>query len=193
MASKSRRSIFAIILLVLSIFFLCATFLPFLYSILFPTKISQRVVLALEDRASPPLDADTVIEEAKQSAGTLTRSIQIAYGAGSTIRYARSGPAKPEHFHRSEATYLAWFQKRPKPMLIAISVYENDAGQKAFGMSEVNPAALVQGYLLPIAIFVIALVLVRRKKSQNSRSVAGPSTYAAEPILMNEVIRTYTF
>ena len=59
-------------------------------------------------------------------------------------------------------------------MLIAISVYENDAGQKAFGISEVNPCGLVQGYLLPIAIFVIALVLVRRKKSQNSSIVTGP-------------------
>jgi hypothetical protein len=175
MAAKSRRSIFAIILLVLSIFFLSATFLPFLYSTLFPNEDLERVVLALKGRGSPPLDADTVIEEAKRSAGTLTRSIQIAYGAGSAVQYARSGPAKPEHFHRSDATYLAWFQQRPKPMLIAISVYENDAGQKAFGISEVNPAALVQGYLLPIAIFVIALVLVRRKKSQSSTSVTGPA------------------
>ena len=51
MAAKSRRSIFAIILLVLSVFFLCATFLPFLYSILFPNEDLERVVLALEDRA----------------------------------------------------------------------------------------------------------------------------------------------
>lgn len=33
-------------------------------------------------------------------------------------------------------------------MIVAISVYENETGQKAFGISEVNPAALVQGYLL---------------------------------------------
>jgi len=172
MASKSRRSIFAIILLVLSIFFLCATFLPFLYSILANDDL-QRMVLALQDRAAPPLDADTVIQEAKQAGGTLTRSIQIGYATGNTIRYHLSGTEKPEHFHQSQATYVAWFQKRPKPMLIAISVYENEAGRKAFGINEVDPVGIVRGYLLPIAIFVVALVLVRRKKSQGSSVVAG--------------------
>jgi hypothetical protein len=173
MAFRSDRPLYARIFLALSILFLFATFLPFIYSILFPNEDLQRVVSALEGRGSPPLDADSVIEEAKQAAGTLTHSIQIAYGAGRAVRYARSGPAKPEHMRRSEATYLAWFQKRPKPMIIAISVYENETGQKAFGINEVNPAALVQGYLLPIAIFVIALVLVRRKKSQTAIIAKG--------------------
>lgn len=173
MASKSRRTIFAIILLVLSIFFLCATFLPLLYSILFPNEDLQRMVLALQDRTAPPLDADTVVQEAKQAAGTLTRSIQVAYFVGNTIQYHLSGSERPEHFHQSQATYVAWFQKRPKPMLIAISVYENDAGRKAFGINEADPVGIVRGYLLAIVIFVVALVLVRRKKSQSSSSVAG--------------------
>jgi hypothetical protein len=173
MASKSRRPIFAIILLVLSIFFLCATFLPFFYSILFPNEDLQRMVLALQDRTAPPLDADTVIQEAKQAAGTLTRSIQIGYAAGNTIRYHLGGTEKPEHFHQSQATYVAWFQKRPKPILIAISVYENEAGRKAFGINEVDPVGIVRGYLLPIAIFIVALVIVRRKKSRLSSIVTG--------------------
>jgi len=69
-------------------------------------------------------------------------------------------------------------------MIVAISVYENENGQKAFGISEVNPAALVQGYLLPIAIFVIALVLVRRKKSKTAIIAKSPDLHGQRDLLM---------
>jgi len=92
MALRSDRPLDARIFLAFSILFLSATLLPFLYSILFPNEDLQGVASALEGRGSPPLDADAVIEEAKQAAGTLTHSIQIACGAGRAVRYARTGP-----------------------------------------------------------------------------------------------------
>jgi hypothetical protein len=168
MALKSDRPLYAGIFLVVSILFLCATFLPFLYSILFPNEDIRRVVSALEGRGSPPLDADTVVQEAAQAAGTLTRAIPIGYYMGGSTRMSLAGPQKPEHIRASQITYVAWFAKRPKAMLIAITVYENDAGQKAFGISDSDAAAIVRAYLLPIVLFASALLVFRRSLSRRN-------------------------
>lgn len=170
LAFKSSRPTYALILLVLSVLFLGATFLPFLDSILFPNVDLQRVVSALQGRAAPPLDADAVVQEAKDLLGSLTRAFQVAYYSGVTTQFHLSGSQRPEHIKISQATYIAWFQKRPKAVLVAITVYQSDDGRKAYGISEGNAVTLVRGYLIPIALFGIALVLARRKKSQASGS-----------------------
>src|ERR1035437_320971 len=170
LALKSSRPTYAIILLVLSVVFLFATFLPFLYSILSPNDDLQRVVSALEERGSSPLDADAVVQEAKGTAGPLTKAIQVAYYSGMTTQFHLSGSPKPQHIKELQATYIAWFQKRPKPMLVAITLYEGDEGQKAYGISEVNPVGLVRGYTIPIVLFGIALYLARKRRSTDPAS-----------------------
>jgi hypothetical protein len=174
---KSGRPTYAIILLALSALFLCTTFLPFLYSILFPNEDLQRVVSALEDRASPPLDADSVVQEAKDAAGLLTRAIPVAYYSGMSARFHLNGSHAPERIKQSQVTCIAWFQKRPKPMVMAITLYENEGGQKAYGISEGNPVTLVRGYGLPILLFGAAFFLARRRKSNLA---TGPSAAVSQ-------------
>jgi len=154
-----------LILLALSVFFLCATFLPFLYSVLFPNDDLQRVVFALEDQGSPPLDADSVVQEAKVAAGLLTRAIPAGYGWGTSTQFDLKGSRAPQRVKTYQSTYIAWFQKRPKPMVMAITLYENDNGQKAYGISEGNPVTLLRGYGVPILLFGVSLFLVRKRKS----------------------------
>jgi hypothetical protein len=165
LVSKSARPTYALILLALSAFFLCATFLPFAYFILFPNDDLQRVVLALEDRGSPPLDADSVVQEAKGAAGILTRAIPAGYYWGSSTQFDLKGSRAPQRVKAYQSTYIAWFQKRPKPMVMSITLYENDGGQKAYAISEGNPVTLARGYSVPILLFGVSLFLARKKKS----------------------------
>src|SRR5271169_4973427 len=106
---------YAIILVALSTLFMAATFLPFLYSILLPNEDIERFVAALKDRGEAPLDADNVVEQTKATVGSLTRSIQIGAYFEMGLEFHLSGSHAPEHTHASRATYIAWFQKLPKP------------------------------------------------------------------------------
>jgi hypothetical protein len=180
---KLNRPIYAIILLALSILFLCTTFLPFLYSILFPNDDLQRVVAALEDRGSPPLDADSVVQEAKDAAGLLTKAIPVAYYSGMSARFHLNGSQAPERIKQSQVTYMAWFQKRPKPMVMAITLYENDGGQKAYGISEGNPVSLVRGYGVPILLFAVALFLARKRKPSLATGPSAAISQHGDPSL----------
>ena len=161
---RSGRPIYAIVLLALSILFLCATFLPFLYSLLSPNPDVEQFVGALREGGTAPLEADTVVEQTRAALGSLNRTIQIAYYTETRMGFHLSGSQSAERIHVSQATYIAWFQKRPKPMLIAVTVYTNDAGQKAFGISDAAPLAVVRGYGVPILLFGVCLFLVRKRK-----------------------------
>jgi hypothetical protein len=165
LALKSGRPVYAIVLVALSTLFMAATFLPFLYSILSPNLDIERFVAALKDSDEAPLDPDSVVEQTKGAVGSLTRVIQIGYYSETSIGFHLSGSRAPEHIHTSQATYIAWFQRHPKPMLVSVTLRANDEGQKAYGISEVAPITLVRGYGVPVALFGAALFLVRKRKS----------------------------
>ena len=163
MAFKSGRPVYAIILVALSTLFMAATFLPFLYSILFPNENVERFVAALKDRGETPPDADNVVDRTKAAVGSLTRAIQIGSSFETRTAFDLRGSRAPEHTHTSQGIYIAWFQRRPKPMLVSIARYENDEGQKAYGISEVAPLTVVRGYGVPVALFGASLFLVCRR------------------------------
>jgi len=167
---KSSRPTYAIILLALSVLFMCATFLPLLYSVLLPNEDIERVVGALREGGRAPSDAETVVEQAKTAAGSLTTAMQVGYYSGVTATFHLSGSHSPEQTKVSQTTYIAWFQKRPRPMLVAITLYANDEGQKAYGISEVDPARVVRAYAVPIFLLGVSVFLVRKRKSSTTAS-----------------------
>jgi len=162
-AFKSGRPVYAIILVALSTLFMAATFLPFLYSILFPNEDIERFVTALKDRGEAAPDADSVVEQTKATVGSLTRAIQIGAYFEMGLGFHLSGTHATEHTHRSQAIYVARFQKLPKPMLLSVTLYVNNEGEKAYGLSEVAPLTVVRGYGVPIALFAASLFLARRR------------------------------
>lgn len=167
---KSNRPTYAIILLALSSLFMCATFLPLLYSVVLPNEDLQGVVSALEERGTPPPESATVVQEVIAAAGSLRKAIQVGYYSGVTTTFHLSGSHTSEKIKVSQPTYIMWFQKRPKPMLVAITRYESDRDQRAYRISEVDPVSLVRGYALPVLLFGVSLFLVRRRKSPASAS-----------------------
>jgi hypothetical protein len=165
---RSNRPTYAIILLVLSSLFMCATFLPLLYSLVFPNANLLGVVSALEERGTPPPESAPLVQQVIVSAGPLTNAIEIGYYSGATTTFHLSGSNASEKVKVLQATYIAWFQSRPKPLLMAITRYENDSGQSAYQISEGDPASLVRGYALPVLLFGVSLFLMRRRKSSAS-------------------------
>ena len=166
MSFKSSRPTYAIIMLALSSLFMCAMFLPLLYSVVFPNEDIQRVVAALKERGTPPPEAVTVVQQAVDAVGTLTTAIQVgAYSAAST-GFHLGGPS--ETIKQSQVTYLAWFQKRTAPMLVAITRYERNGDQRAYQISEGDPLRMVLGYAFPLSLFGVSLFLARKRRSNPS-------------------------
>jgi hypothetical protein len=60
--------------------------------------------------------------------------------------------------------------KTLKPMLVAITLYANDEGQKAYGISKVDPAVIVRAYAAPVFLLGVSLFLVRKQKSSTAAS-----------------------
>jgi hypothetical protein len=165
LAFKSGRPIYAIVMLVLSSLFMCATFLPLLYSVAVPNQDLGGVVSALEEHSAPSLESETVVQQAIGAAGPLKRAIKVGYYSGVTKSIHLDGSHTPETINASQATYIAWFQKRPKPILVAITLYANDEGQKAYGISEVGPLSIVRAYALPILLFGVSLFLAKSRRA----------------------------
>ena len=164
MTFKSSRPTYAIILFALSVIFMGTTFLPLLYSLLFPNEDIERVVAALKG-GTTPLDAENVVQEAKGAVGSLTRAIQVGSGYTWNRGFHLTGAHEQTNISETTYVYIAWFEKRPKPMFVSIVLYANDAGQKAYRINEVNGISVARAYAIPVLFFAVSLFLMRRKKS----------------------------
>ena len=165
---KSSRPTYAIILLALSSLWMCAVFLPLLYSFMFPNRDIQGVLFALKGRGTAPPESATVVQETIAAAGPLTRAVKVGYYSAVTTAVRISGSHTSEKVN--QATYVAWFQNLSKPIVISITRSEGDGGQRAYGVNEVDPVILVRGYAPPVLLFGVSLFLVRRRQLPLSTS-----------------------
>lgn len=170
MTFKSGRPIWVVVLFAISTIYMGVMFLPLLYSMLFPNENVERVVAALKQGGIAPLDADTVVDQAKAALGPLTRAIQVGWGYNATKQIHLSGAHEQETITVTSYFYLAWFEKLPKPVVMAVYLYENDAGQKAYRISEVSGVLLARQDAIPLVLFAISLFLMFRKsRGQSAR------------------------
>ncbi len=95
----------------------------------------------------------------------MTRAIQIAYSSEWSLKVHYDGSHPSEKLKLSQAIYVAWFQKHPNAVLLAFICYENEQGQKAYQIKEVDPVSVVWGYAIPLVLFSVALFLARGKKT----------------------------
>jgi len=142
-----------------------ATFLPSLHYLLFPDQDIEQFVAALKGAGPAPLDADTVVEQAKAALGPLTKAIQIGGGYGVMKSFHLSGAHERATISGTEHDYIAWFEKTQKPMPISIVLYTNDAGQKAYRIAQLNPVGLARNPVLAVLFFLVSLFLVRKRES----------------------------
>ena len=91
MLFKSSRPTYAIILVALSSLWMCAMFLPLLYSVVFPNNDLRGIVYALEERGAAPAKAADIVKETLATAGPLRRAVQVGYYSGVTATVRISG------------------------------------------------------------------------------------------------------
>ena len=161
---KSTRPSYAIIVVAISAVYMCATFLPLCYSILLPNKDIERVVTALRDGGAAPSEAATVVDQVRATVGYLTESIQIAYYSGAIETFHLGTSNGRQTTKVLQATYIAWFQERPRPTLFTITQYSDNLGRKAYRINESNSTGIVRAYMIPILLFGISLFWVRKRK-----------------------------
>jgi hypothetical protein len=83
-------------LLVLSSLWVVITFLPLLYSILFPPRDIQEIVRALEERGTVSPQIATAVQETIASTGPLRRAVQVGYYSESRRHFTLTLRVRPE-------------------------------------------------------------------------------------------------
>ena len=165
---KSGRPTYGIVLLVLSSLYMAVIFLPLLYSVVFPNEGILGVVSALEGRTTPSMEAEPLVQHTIATVGLMRSATKVAHGFGSTTAIHYAAPRSTETVKTSEATYLVRFEKHPEPMLVNITCYERDDGQRTYSISEASAGAVIRGYSIPLCLFGLSLFLARKRKSPAS-------------------------
>jgi len=157
---KFGRPMYVIVLFVVSSIYMGVFFLPLLYSLVFPNADIEQVAEALKEGGIAPMDADTAVEQAKAALGPLTKAVQIGWGYDASKQYHLAGSHERTTTTATSYIYLAWFAKLPKPIVIVIALYENDAGQKAYRISQVSGMLLARQLVPPLLLFAVSVFLM---------------------------------
>jgi hypothetical protein len=169
--------VFIIGLLVLSSLWVGATFVPVLYSMVFPPRDIHDIVRALEQRGNaPPGMATTVAEQIIAQAGPMQKALQVGYHSEVSARLQLNN----SHTTRTtQVSYVAWFQKIPKPILLLIERSETDGVLQGYQINEGAPMSLIGSFAFPLAVFAFALFLFLRRNSPMFRGSDGNSADAS--------------
>jgi len=162
---KTHRPTYAVIFLALSIIYMCGMFLPFLYSVLHPNEDIERVVTALKEGGTAPPEAADVVEHARAAIGSLTKAIPVGIAYRVNKEFHLTGSHEHTTLYETGYFYLAWFEKRQNPTLVAIVLYANETGQKAYRIAEVNGVTIARDYAIPVLLFAVSLFLIRKRES----------------------------
>jgi len=163
MLPKLRLQTFWIILLALSILWVVAVFGPLIYSVLSPTQDLSAIVRAFQGREVPPTKAETIVQQVLEQGGTLVRAIHIGHYAGGSVvhQYGASHTTT-----KVSDTYIAWFRKIPRPILLVVQRYNEDGVLQRYEVQSadsISPMARV--YALPLIALAVSIFLVRKRKS----------------------------
>jgi hypothetical protein len=163
---------FAVLLLIVSSIWLLARLAPPVYCWFVPPRDFQAVVEALENRGSAPATAASAVQQTVASAGPLVRALQIGY-------YYRAQVAihvNEKHLEKeSQASYIAWFPKLQRPILLILQKQQIDNGAEDYQIAQGDPMGLLRGFLLPLLAFIGAIIALRLSKSKRKGKAKATS------------------
>ena len=156
---NSRKS--WILLLVLASLWLGVSLGVVAYGIVSPASDLKEIVRALEMRGTPPPQAASIVQQTVAEAGPLRRAIQVGYYSGITKTFQLNA----SHLERkTQASYLAWFDKIQKPILLLLERHDKDGVLQYYYIAQGEPMSMVSAYLPSMLFFAFSLYMVCRKK-----------------------------
>ena len=163
---------FPAIFLIFSGLWMAAMFFLLFYALWFPNDDIRHVVLALEGRETLSRDVEPLVEQLTSSIGRLKRAIPVGAYLGASAEYEMG----ESHTTKTiEVYYLAWFEKRSKPMIFAVARTELDGSGLRFHTDEGTFFGVTRSYLLPAVVLALSVWWFRRTRSLKARlSVNNP-------------------
>jgi hypothetical protein len=158
---KLKLQTFWILLLVFSTLWVAVAFGSLLFSVFSPASDVWAIVHAMQGRQDPPPKAAAVVQTALDGGGRLGRVIHVTHYAavGATFR------GDSHRMRMTEDSYLAWFQKIRRPILLVLRRYELDGTLQGYEIGSAEATRLVPVYGFPLVAFAVSLYLVRKRKS----------------------------
>ena len=132
---------------------------PIVYSRMHPNPDLQKLLSALMHIQTFHASVEPSIQEIEESAGRLRRSIQL----GAAWQFSKDLKGAETHSStETQASYLAWFEKRSKPTLLIITRIEDDKSPLRFRVGEGDLSSTLVSFLIPPILFAVALYLIRK-------------------------------
>lgn len=156
---------FWILLFVLSGLWLGASVFTVLYGIFSPAANFQEIVRALEMRGEPPLQAASAIQQTIIAVGPMQRAVQVGYYSKVTLTLQLGAKRKEK---RTQASYIAWFQKVQKPILLILERNETDGVVQGYVIAEGEPMSIARSFAAKLLLFAFSLYMVIRKRAPDS-------------------------
>lgn len=150
------------LLLALSALWVASVFGPLLYSALSQKDDLWVVVLALQGRGAPPPKAASLVQDAIEQGGELERTIHVAHYTGASVMLRNN---ESHSMTKTEDSYIAWFKKTPKPILLVVRRNTLDGVQSYEIGSNQAPNFLLRAYGPPLVALIISAYLVFVKRS----------------------------
>lgn len=142
-----------LVLLVISSLWVVAFVLPLLISFLFPNADIQHIVRAFEGKETLGEEL-APLAKVTNSVGRLKHAIQVAAYWGTSVEYKHG---ESHTTKTTELSYLAWFEKRPKPMIFIVTRTQIDGSTVRFDTDEGSLLGTVRVYLVPASVFALSL------------------------------------
>lgn len=154
---------FWILLFVLSSLWVASVLGPLFYSVLSPTDDLWAIVHAMQGRGVPPSKAAALVQDAIEQGGQLGRTVHVAHYAGGSVVLQNNAW---HTMSKTEDSYIAWFQKVPKSVLLVVRRYKVDGAVQAYEIgSDEATNFLVRAYVPPLLAWVVSICLLYKRRS----------------------------
>lgn len=165
MLPRIKLQTFWIILLILSGLWVADVFGPLVYSEVSPTKDISAIVRALQGRGAPPGETGPLVRQILEQGGPLGKVIHVGHFVrGSAVLQGEDGSSHTGTIVSD--TYLAWFGKFPKPILMNVKRLSQDGALQRYEIdSTTSLSSLAWAYLVPLVALAASIYLVRKRKS----------------------------
>ena len=158
---RIRYRTFSIILVVFSSLWLLGVYGPLVYGLLSGPQDLQAIIHALENKGVAPPLAAAAVQETIVAAGPLQRAMQVGYFRGASITMK----VHEQHTeNRVQATYVAWFQRLQKPVLLILERKKIDDAAETYEIAEGQPMSMVRALALPWVAWTLSIVAFRISK-----------------------------